>query len=105
MLSLLGYLGGLWADKFDQLAAVTNFVVTPLSFLSGTFYSIEALPESLRWIAFANPFFYMIDGIRYAFTGHADGSVGLGMVVLLLVNLALWVLAYRLMRRGYKLKA
>lgn len=105
MLSLLGYLGGLWADKFDQLAAVTNFVITPLSFLSGTFYSIEALPESLRWIAFANPFFYMIDGIRYAFTGHADGSVELGMAVLLLVNLGLWVLAYRLMRRGYKLKA
>jgi ABC-2 type transport system permease protein len=105
MLSLLGLLAGLWSDKFDQIAAVTNFVITPLSFLSGTFYSIEALPESLRWIAHANPFFYMIDGIRYAFTGHADGGVAVGFVVLLLVNVALWVLAYRLMRRGYKLKA
>jgi ABC-2 type transport system permease protein len=105
MLSLLGFLGGLWAEKFDQLAAVTNFVITPLSFLSGTFYSIEALPESLRWIAHANPFFYMIDGMRYAFTDHADGSIPLGMVVLLLVNAGLWVWAYRLMRRGYKLKA
>lgn len=105
MLSLLGLLAGLWSDKFDQIAAVTNFVITPLSFLSGTFYSIEALPESLRWIAHANPFFYMIDGIRYAFTGHADGGIAVGFVVLLLVNVALWVLAYRLMQRGYKLKA
>lgn len=105
MLSLLGFLGGLWADKFDQLAAVTNFVVTPLSFLSGTFYSIEALPESMRWLAHANPFFYMIDGMRYAFTGQADGSIPLGMAILLLVNVALWLWAYRLMQRGYKLKA
>jgi ABC-2 type transport system permease protein len=105
MLSLLGFLGGLWADKFDQLAAVTNFVITPLSFLSGTFYSVEALPEALRWIAHLNPFFYMIDGVRYAFTGHADGSVSLGVLILAVVNLALWVWAYRLMRRGYKLKA
>jgi ABC-2 type transport system permease protein len=105
MLSLVGLLAGLWSDKFDQIAAVTNFVITPLSFLSGTFYSIEALPDSLRWIAHANPFFYMIDGIRYAFTGHADGSVAIGVAVLLTVNLGLWVLAYRLMRGGYKLKA
>jgi ABC-2 type transport system permease protein len=105
MLSLLGFLGGLWADKFDQLAAVTNFVITPLSFLSGTFYSIEALPESLRWIAHLNPFFYMIDGIRFAFTGHTDGSPALGMGILLVVNVGLWVWAYRLMRKGYKLKA
>lgn len=105
MLALLGVLGGLWADKFEQLAAVTNFVITPLSFLSGTFYSVEALPESVRWIAHANPFFYMIDGARYGFTGHADGNVPLGVAILLLANLFLWVLAYRLMRRGYKLKA
>ena len=105
MLALLGLLAGLWSEKFDQIAAVTNFVITPLSFLSGTFYSVEALPPSLVWIAHANPFFYMIDGIRFAFTGHADGSVPVGIGVLLLVNLALWVLAYRLVRRGYKLKA
>jgi ABC-2 type transport system permease protein len=105
LLSLIGLLSGLWADKFDQIAAVTNFVITPLSFLSGTFYSVEALPASLSWIAHANPFFYMIDGIRYAFTGHADGSVPAGVAVLLIVNAALWLLALRLMRRGYKLKA
>ena len=105
MLSLLGFLGGLWAEKFDQLAAVTNFVITPLSFLSGTFYSVEALPEALRWVAHVNPFFYMIDGIRFGFTGHADGSVPTGVVLLAVVNLALWLWAYRLMRRGYRLKA
>jgi ABC-2 type transport system permease protein len=105
MLSLLGFLAGLWAEKFDQIAAVTNFVVTPLSFLSGTFYSVEALPEQLRWVAHLNPFFYMIDGIRHAFTGHADGSVALGVAVLALVNVGLWVWAYRLVRRGYRLKA
>ena len=105
MLSLLGFLAGLWAEKFDQIAAVTNFVVTPLSFLSGTFYSVEALPEAARWAAHLNPFFYMIDGIRHAFTGHADGSVTLGVAVLALVNVGLWVWAYRLVRRGYRLKA
>ena len=105
MLSLLGFLGGLWAEKFDQLAAVTNFGITPLSFLSGTFYSVQALPEAVRWLAHGNPFFYMIDGARYGFTGHADGSLGTGMVILAAVNVALWVWAYRLMRRGYRLKA
>ena len=105
MLSLVGFLGGLWADKFDQLAAVTNFVITPLSFLSGTFYSVQALPESLRWLAHLNPFFYMIDGIRYGFTGHADGSIGVGVATLAIVSLALWVWAYRLTRSGYRLKA
>ena len=105
MLSLVGFLGGLWAEKFDQLAAVTNFVITPLSFLSGTFYSVQALPESLRWLAHLNPFFYMIDGIRYGFTGHADGSIGVGVATLAIVNLALWVWAYRLTRSGYRLKA
>lgn len=105
MLSLMGFLGGLWAEKFDQLAAVTNFGITPLSFLSGTFYSVEALPEALRWLAHVNPFFYMIDGIRYGFTGHADGSLAVGGIVLMAVNLALWLWAYRLMQRGYRLKA
>ena len=105
MLSLLGVLAGVWSEKFDQIAAVTNFVVTPLSFLSGTFYNVEALPEGLRWVALANPFFYMIDGIRYAFTDHADGSVALGVTLLAVVNVALWWWALALFRRGYRLKA
>lgn len=105
MLSLLGVLGALWAEKFDHMAAVTNFVITPLSFLSGTFYSVHDLPEPFHMVALANPFFYMIDGFRYGVTGHSDGSVLVGVVVLALVNLALWTFALHLLRLGYKLKA
>jgi len=105
MLSLLGLLAALWAEKFDQMAAVTNFLITPLSFLSGTFYSIERLPEPFHLIAMANPFFFMIDGIRYAFTGYSDGSIMLGAAVLALVNLILWFYALHLLRIGYKIKA
>ncbi|MEZ5930460.1 MAG: ABC transporter permease [Alphaproteobacteria bacterium] len=105
MLALLGFLGGLWAEKFDQMSAVTNFVITPLSFLSGTFYSITMLPADVQAIAFLNPFFYLIDGLRYALTGHADGSVPIGMLVVSVINAALWTLAYHLLRRGYRIKA
>lgn len=105
MLSLLGMIGGIWADKFDHMAAVTNFIVTPLSFLSGTFYTVDHLPQSLKLFALANPFFYMIDGFRYGFIGHADSSLGVGAAVVSLVNLGLAFLAYRMFRTGYKLKA
>ena len=105
MLALLGVLGGLWAEKFDHLAAMTNFVITPLAFLSGTFYSVERLPEAWRFIAHLNPFFYMIDGFRYGFIGHADGDLATGVVVLVLIDLGLWFLVGTLVRRGYKLKA
>lgn len=105
MLSLLGLIAALWAEKFDQMAAVTNFVITPMSFLSGTFYSIQVLPGWAYGIALANPFFYMIDGVRYGFTGHSDGSVIVGMSILALVNAGLWFYALRLLRLGYKIKA
>jgi ABC-2 type transport system permease protein len=105
MLALLGLLGGLWAEKFDQMAAVTNFVIMPLSFLSGTFYSIAQLPPAIQLLAHINPFFYLIDGLRYGVTGHADGHVGLGLAVVALVNLALWLLAHRLLARGWRLKS
>jgi ABC-2 type transport system permease protein len=105
MLSLLGMIGGIWADKFDHMAAVTNFVVTPLSFLSGTFYSIDRLPEDIRMIALANPFFYMIDGFRYGFIGYADGSRPVGLVLVGAANLVLAFVAYRMFKVGYKLKA
>ncbi|NFV82068.1 ABC transporter permease [Magnetospirillum aberrantis] len=105
MLSLLGMLGGIWADKFDHMAAVTNFVVTPLSFLSGTFYSIERLPEGFHAFALANPFFYMIDGFRYGFIGHADGSLWVGMAVVGLSDLVLALWTWRLLSTGYKLRA
>lgn len=105
MLSLLGLLGGLWADKFDQMAAVTNYVITPLSFLSGTFYSIHDLPEPFRAMALVNPFFYMIDGIRYALTGHADGWPWLGAVILTVTVAILWYLTYLAFARGWRLRA
>lgn len=105
MLAALGFLCGLWAEKFDQTATITNFVVTPLSFLSGTFYSIKQLPEPALFIAHLNPFFYMIDGLRFAFTDHADGSVWLGLIILLATNAALLRACFVLVKRGYKLKA
>jgi ABC-2 type transport system permease protein len=105
LLSLLGVLAGIWAEKFDHMAAVTNFIVTPLSFLSGTFYSVDRLPEGWRFVAHLNPFFYMIDGFRYGFIGHADGSLAVGMAVLIGVNAALLLLCFRLIASGYRLKA
>ncbi|MEQ9813950.1 MAG: ABC transporter permease [Azospirillaceae bacterium] len=105
MLSLFGIIGGIWADKFDQMAAITNFVIVPLSFLSGTFYSIERLPEDWQIIAHLNPFFYMIDGFRYGFIGHHDSVLWLGVTVMLVMNLTLGALAWRMLARGYKLKA
>jgi ABC-2 type transport system permease protein len=105
MMALLGLLGGIWAEKFDQMAALTNFVITPLAFLSGTFYSIAQLPEPFHTVAAINPFFYLIDGIRFGFTGHADGSLLLGILMVIAVNAALWLLAHRLLARGYRLKA
>jgi ABC-2 type transport system permease protein len=105
MLSLLGIAGGIWAEKFDHIAAVTNFIVTPASFLSGTFYSIERLPQGAQLAAHLNPFFYMIDGFRYGFIGHADGSLMAGVLVMAGVNLALWSLCAWMFRSGYKLKS
>ena len=105
MLSLLGIVGGIWSEKFDHIAAVTNFIVTPASFLSGTFYSVEALPERWRFVAHLDPFFYMIDGFRAGFIGHADADPTLGMAVMLGLDLLLLIGAYLMFARGYKLKA
>ena len=105
MLSVLGVIGAIWAEKFDHLAAVTNFVVTPLAFLSGTFYSIEQLPPLWHSIALCNPFFYMIDGFRYGLTGRAEAPLSLGVAMLVGVNAALLALCYGMIARGYKLKA
>lgn len=105
MLSLIGFIGGVWSEKFDNIAAVTNFVVTPLSFLSGTFYSVGDLPPLFWWAAHFDPFFYMIDGIRYGFIDHADGHLGLGIVVMLTCNAGLWFLAWKMVASGYKLKS
>jgi ABC-2 type transport system permease protein len=106
MLGFLGLLTSMWAEKFDHAAAVTNFFVAPLSLLSGTFYSIEALPPLFQAISHANPFFYVISGFRYGFVGVADSFLPIGVTALLLlgINLALWALCYALLRSGWRLK-
>ena len=104
MLSFMGLITSLWADKFDHAAAVTNFVVTPLSLLSGTFYSVEQLAPAFQAISHANPFFYVISGFRYGFLGISDSPMLVGAVGLLVLNVALWALCYSLLKRGWKIK-
>ncbi len=104
MLSLIGVAAGIAAEKFDQMAAITNFVVTPLSFLSGTFYSIDVLPEPFWTISHLNPFFYLIDGFRYGVLGAGDASPWLALAVTAVVNVALWAVCWRMFQTGYKLK-
>lgn len=105
MLGLLGVLAGVWADKFDHIATITNFVITPLTFLSGTFYSIDALPDAWQVVAHYNPFFYMIDGFRHAFIGMSDSSPVLGMYVLVAVDIVLWLGLIFVLKKGYKIKS
>lgn len=104
LLGLFGILTGLWADKFDHAAAVTNFLIQPLSLLSGTFYVIERLPQAVQTVSLANPFFHIIDGFRYGFLGLADGPVFLGGVMLLVLNAALFALTYWLLAIGWRIK-
>lgn len=104
MLSSLGLAAGLWSEKFDHIAAVTNFIVMPMTFLSGTFYSVEQLPPFWQTLVHYNPFFHMIDGFRYGFIGHADGSLMWGIVVLVIINIFLAGLTLQLVRTGYKIK-
>ena len=104
-LSVIGIMAGLWSEKFDHMASITNFIITPLSFLSGTFYSIERLPETFLFIAHMNPFFYMIDGFRYGFLGHLSALPLTGIGVSLLVNAVLLFMCHRLIRSGYRLKS
>lgn len=104
MLALIGLLTGVWSQSFDQLSAITNYIITPLSFLSGTFYSIRKLPDFWFHVCHFNPFFYMIDGFRYAMTGYSDGSVVSGIWIISLTNIVLWYVAQTMISRGYRLK-
>ena len=98
-------LGGIWADKFDHLAAVTNFVIVPLTFLSGTFYDVKVMVEPFESIAHLNPVFYMIDGYRYGHIGVANGSLQVGVIYTGLLALASVIAVWVMFRDGYKLKA
>jgi ABC-2 type transport system permease protein len=104
MLALLGLLTSIWSEKFDHNAAVTNFVVAPLTLLSGTFYSIDRLSPSFAALSRVNPFHYAIDGFRFGFIGQADVSYVTGALVLSVLNLLMGVAAYLLLRSGWKLK-
>ena len=105
MLAFLGLITSLWAEKFDHAAAVSNFIVTPLSLLSGTFYSVEQLSPFFQAVSHANPFFYVISGFRYGFLGVSDSPVMVGAIGLLVLNLALWGLCYSLLKSGWRIKA
>tara|TARA_Y100000590_G_scaffold426545_1_gene535753 strand:- start:301 stop:1113 length:813 start_codon:yes stop_codon:yes gene_type:complete len=105
ILGSLGFIIGLWAEKFDNMASATNFIIVPLSFLSGTFYSIERLPEILQKISEWNPFFYMIDGFRYGFLGVSDGSLKFGLIYLIILSFFTWFVSYILFKKGYKIKS
>ncbi len=104
MLALMGLLTSMWASKFDHSAVVTNFVVAPLSLLSGTFYAIDQLSPAFRAASHANPFFYIISGFRHGFLGASDSPLMVGAILLLIINVALYAICYALLRRGWKIK-
>tara|TARA_A100001015_G_scaffold35492_1_gene39184 strand:- start:2037 stop:2807 length:771 start_codon:yes stop_codon:yes gene_type:complete len=105
MMGSLGTIVGIWADKWDQQQGITNFIVLPLTFLSGTFYSIKRLPEFWQKVSSLNPFFYNIDGFRYAFTGVSDSSLIQGGIFLIIINSFLIFFCYLMFSKGYKIKS
>ncbi len=105
MMALLGMLGGIYAQGFDQLSAFTTYIITPLSFLSGTFYSIKQLPAFWQQLSYYNPFFYMIDGFRFAVTGHSDGNIMQGVLMMIMLNIIIWSVVQHLFSKGWRLKS
>ena len=105
IMGLVGIISGIWADKFDQMAAITNFLVTPLALLSGTFYSISNLPTTFYLVSQLNPFFYMIDGFRYSLIGYSDANILVGATVLFILNLVLFITTIVIIKKGYRLKS
>jgi ABC-2 type transport system permease protein len=104
MLGALGLIAGLWAEKFDQMAAFQNFVIMPMTFLSGVFYSIHSLPAFWQRVSHLNPFFYMIDGFRYGFFGVSDVSPWLSLAIVGSAMLLVSAIAVHLLRIGYKIR-
>lgn len=105
MLGMIGILSGIWAEKFDQLAVVNQFVILPLSYLSGTFYHIDILPPLFQKISLCNPLFYLIDGFRYGFLGEADGNVMIGVILTAVINVVLFVLVLTAFKKGWRIKS
>ncbi len=104
IMGVLGLIAGIWADKFDQLAAFQNFVIVPATFLSGVFYSIHSLPSFWQKLSHFNPFFYMIDGFRHGFFGQSDVSTLTSLAVVAVALMLLSALALTLLQHGYKLR-
>jgi ABC-2 type transport system permease protein len=104
MLGALGVIAGLWAEKFDQMAAFQNFLIMPMTFLSGVFYSIHSLPPFWQTVSHLNPFFYMIDGFRYGFFGVSDVSPWLSLGIVLAASLIVSAVAVNMLRTGYKIR-
>jgi ABC-2 type transport system permease protein len=104
ILGALGLVAGIWAEKFDQLSGFQNFVILPLSFLSGVFYSIESLPGAWQSISLFNPFFYLIDGFRYGFFGVSDANVGTSVAASIVALLLVSLLAVVMLQKGYKIR-
>jgi ABC-2 type transport system permease protein len=104
LMGALGIVAGIWAEKYDQLAAFQNFLILPLTFLSGVFYSIHSLPAFWQAVSNWNPVFYLIDGFRYAFIGQADADPGFGLLVVTLCFVAISALTLIMLRSGYKLR-
>lgn len=105
MMGMVGVLSGVWAEKFDQLAVVNQFVILPLSFLSGTFYKIDVLPPLFQTLIMGNPLFYLIDGFRYGFTGEADANLMVGVVFTAILNIALFLTVWLVLRAGWRIKS
>ena len=104
LMGMLGVLAGLWSEKFDHLAAVQNFVVMPMTFLSGAFYLVERLPEPFATLSHFNPMFYLIDGFRYGFIGQAEGNLWIGVLASAALTVFLAVACWQVFRSGWRLK-
>ena len=105
VMGMTGVLAGLWSEKFDHLSAVQNFIVMPMTFLSGTFYLVENLPEPFRSLSRYNPFFYLIDGFRYGFIGHAESNLTVGVVGSAVLMVVMGVVCWLVFRSGWRLKS
>ncbi|RKQ71844.1 ABC-2 type transport system permease protein [Litorimonas taeanensis] len=105
MLGMVGVLSGMWAEKFDQLAVVNQFIILPLSFLSGTFYRIEVLPTAFQKLIMFNPLFYLIDGFRYGFLGEADSNIVTGVAFISAINIVLFITVLLVLRAGWRIKS